>query len=216
MARSLDGAVVAVLGATGGLGRAITSALEHRGATVVGASRSSTDVALDVRDVDAGDALAATARDRHGRLDGVVNASGIVAFGNLADTDDAVIEELFLTNVLGPLWLIRRVAPLLAEHGGFVVNISGVVAETPMPGMAAYSASKAALAAAATALRRELRRDGVTMIDVRPPHTETGLADRPLAGAAPKMPTGLDPADVAARIVAAIEADETDVTSSAF
>ena len=207
---------MAVLGASGGLGSQIVSALGSRGATVIGASRSSDDLALDIRDVGAGDELVAAARERHGRLDGVVNATGIVAFGDLADTDDVVIEELFLTNVLGPLWLTRRVAPVLAEHDGFVVNISGVVAETPMPGMAAYSASKAALAAAATALRRELRRSGVTVIDVRPPHTETGLADRPLAGTAPKMPEGLDPATVGERIVAAIEADETDVASDAF
>ncbi|MEX2627621.1 MAG: SDR family NAD(P)-dependent oxidoreductase [Ilumatobacteraceae bacterium] len=216
MPRHLDGAVVVVLGAGGGLGRAITTALGSRGATVVGASRSSDDVSLDIRDVGAGDELVNVVRERHGRLDGVVNATGIVAFGNLADTDDAVIEELFLTNVLGPLWLTRRVAPMLAEHDGFVVNISGVIAESPVPGMAAYAASKAALAAAATALRRELRRSGITVIDVRPPHTETGLADHPLAGSAPRMPSGLDPAAVGERIVAAIEADETDVGSDAF
>lgn len=216
MTRELDGAVVVVLGASGGLGRAISTALGARGATVVGASRSSDDISLDIRDAGAGDELVHVVRERHGRLDGIVNATGIVAFGDLADTDDAVIEELFLTNVLGPLWLTRRVAPMLAEHGGFVVNISGVIAESPVPGMAAYAASKAALAAAATALRRELRRTGITVFDVRPPHTETGLADHPLAGRAPRMPTGLDPATVGERIVIAIEGGETDVGSDAF
>jgi NAD(P)-dependent dehydrogenase (short-subunit alcohol dehydrogenase family) len=63
----------------------------------------------------------------------------------LTDTDDVVLEELFLTNVLGPLWLIKRVVPALAMTRGFFVNISAVVAETPMPGMVAYPASKAAL-----------------------------------------------------------------------
>lgn len=214
--RALDGAVVAVVGAGGGLGAAITLALSARGARVIGASRSSHDVALDLRDTTAGDTLVAAALHRYGRLDGVVNAAGIVAFGTLVDTDDVVIEELFLTNVLGPLWLAKRVAPTLAFSRGFLVTISGVVAETPLPGMAAYSASKAALAAAAVALRRELRRVGVTVIDVRPPHTETGLATRPLAGTAPRMPAGLSPTVVAARIVAAIEADEGDVPATAF
>lgn len=216
MARDLDGAVIAVLGGgTGGLGTPITAALAARGAATVPLSRTS-DPAVDIRDVDAGDRLLAHVNARHGRLDGVVNATGIVAFGNLVDTDDVVIEELFLTNVLGPLWLTKRVAPALGETKGFVVNISGVVAETPMPGMAAYSASKAALAAGATALRRELRRIGVQVIDVRPPHTETGLATRPLAGAAPKMPTGLDPAAVAERIVAAIADGTDDLASTDF
>jgi len=85
-----------------------------------------------------------------------------------------------------------------------------------MPGMAAYSASKAALAAFDQAAARELRRAGIRLIDARPPHTETGLAQRPVYGTAPRLPTGLDPDAVAARILAAIRDDETDLPSSAF
>ena len=215
MARDLRGAVVAVVGASGGLGRELCAALERRGAQVIRASRSS-DVRLDLRDATAGDQLVTIARARHGRLDGVVNAAGIVAFGDLAATDDVVVEELFLTNVLGPLWLARRVTPALAETGGFLVNVSGVVAEAPLPGRVPYAASKAALAAAAVGLRRELRRAGVHVLDARPPHTETGLATRPIAGTAPRLPPGLTPAVVAERIVAAIEADEPELAASAF
>ena len=151
-----------------------------------------------------------------GRLDGVVVAAGIVAFGDLVDTDDVVVEELFLTNAMGPMWLAKRVAPVLQSSQGFFVNLSGVVAEAPMPGMAAYSASKAAAAAATEAVRREFRRMKVAVIDVRPPHTETGLATRPLAGSAPKMPQGLDPAAVAERVVAAIEQGDAAVASTDF
>jgi short-subunit dehydrogenase len=152
----------------------------------------------------------------HGRLDGVVVAAGIVAFGDLVDTDDVVIEELFLTNAMGPMWLAKHVAPALQASQGFFVNLSGVVAESPMPGMAAYSASKAAAAAATEAIRREFRRMKVAVIDVRPPHTETGLATRPVAGEAPKMPVGLEPAAVAERIVRAIEQGDTAVASTDF
>jgi cyclic-di-GMP-binding biofilm dispersal mediator protein len=56
----------------------------------------------------------------------------------------------------------------------------------------------------------------VQVLDIRPPHTETGLATRPLAGTAPRMPQGLDPAAVALRIVEAIVNDETVVSSPAF
>jgi short-subunit dehydrogenase len=215
MERHLDQLVIAVLGGNGGMGTAISAALERRGATVVSVSRSS-DPPIDIRDADAGDRLVALVTERHGRLDGVINATGIVAFGNLIDTDDVVIEELFLTNVLGPLWLIKRVAPALSDTKGFIVNFSGVVAESPTAGMTAYSASKAALAASGAALHRELRRTDVQVIDVRPPHTETGLASRPLSGTAPRLPAGLDPAAVAERIVSAIEAGEHDVPSSGF
>lgn len=216
MTRTLDGTVVAVVG-TGGLGRALATALAARGATIVVAGRSGTvDVPLDLTDADAGAALVEHVTRTHGRLDGVVIAAGVVAFGELADTEDVVVEELLLTNAMGPLWLAKRVMPALRESRGFLVNISGMVAATPMPGMAAYSASKAAAAAGFAALRKELRRAGVLVCDVQPPHTETGLATRPLAGTAPQLPQGLEPEVVAERIVAAIEADQPLVSSTDF
>src|SRR6056297_3484939 len=218
-ARDLNGSVVAVVGATGGMGAALAEVLASRDATVVKVNRSGgsgSDLAIDLRDTAAGDALVEHVIAAHGRLDGVVVAAGIVAFGDLVDTDDVIVEELFLTNTLGPIWLAKRVLPALRESQGFFVNYSGVVAEAPMPGMAAYSASKAAVAAATEAIRREFRRAKVDVIDVRPPHTETGLATRPLAGVAPKMPTGLEPQVVAERVVAAIERGDSAVASTDF
>ena len=97
-----------------------------------------------------------------------------------------------------------------------MVNVSAVVAEQPTAGMAAYSASKAALAAFDAAAGRELRRARIRLLDARPPHTETGLASHPVAGTAPTLPRGLDPAAVAARIVAAVENGERDLPAHAF
>ena len=54
------------------------------------------------------------------------------------------------------------------------------------------------------------------MVDVRPPHTETGLADRAISGTAPPLPTGLDPDAVAERIVAAVEAGAREVPAAGF
>lgn len=226
-AHSLDQSVVAVIGASGALGSLIAHELTARGARVLLVGRDSArldavglvgapQVLADLTDAGAGERIVSAAREAYGRLDGVVNAAGVVAFGALVDTDDAVVEELFMTNVIGPLWMVRRVAPALAEQGGFLCNISAVVAEQPLPGMTAYAASKAALTAADTALARELRRMKVTVIDVRPPHTETGLATRPLAGEAPRLPQGLEPAAVAARIVQAIEDGQHDVPAADF
>lgn len=219
-------AVIVVIGASGGLGAPTARLLAERGSRVILAGRDLSRLAavgldapavqVDLRDPTAGDVVVAAARAHYGRLDGVINAAGVVAFGPLTETDDVVIEELFLTNVLGPLWLAKRVAPALAETGGFLLNVSAIVAETPMPGMAAYSASKAALSAGDLALTRELRRLKVRVIDARPPHTETGLATRPLAGTAPPLPQGLEPERVAARLVAAIEDDETDIDAKKF
>ena len=219
--------MVVVVGAGGALGSRIVRLLQERGAHVVAvgphaetllaaAPEGALVVEADLRDPGAGDRVREAALARHGRIDGLVNAAGVVAFGDLLTTDDVVIEELFLTNVIGPLWLLRRFVEPLAATKGFVLQISGVVAEQPLPGMAVYAASKAALAAADAALVRELRRSGITVCDARPPHTETGLAGRAIGGTAPRFPTGLDPEVVAARLVVAIEAGETEVPASAF
>ncbi|WP_216658531.1 SDR family NAD(P)-dependent oxidoreductase [Nocardioides sp. zg-1230] len=223
--RELAGARIAVVGATGALGTLLAAELAVRGARLlvtgrdpdrVDALETEVRVVADLGDATAGDAVAAAAREHLGGLDGLVNAAGVVAFGSLVDTPDEVVEELFLTNVVGPLFLLRRVMPLLAESQGFVVQLSAVVAEQPLPRMAAYSASKAALSAAATALRTELRRSRVEVYDVRPPHTETGLASRPLAGEAPRLPAGKDPTAIARRVVEAIVAGEHDLGPEAF
>jgi short-subunit dehydrogenase len=223
--RTLEGARIAVVGATGALGSLVAAELSARGARllVVGRDADRLDaltadarLVADLGDARAGDDLAAAAREHLGGLEGLVNAAGVVAFGSLADTPDEVVEELFLANVVGPLLLLRRVLPLLEESQGFVAQLSAVVAEQPLPRMAAYSASKAALSAAAVALRTELRRSRVDVLDVRPPHTETGLATRPLSGQAPRLPTGKDPAAVARRIVDAIAAREPDLGPEAF
>ncbi|MFN8021385.1 MAG: SDR family NAD(P)-dependent oxidoreductase [Acidimicrobiales bacterium] len=214
--RELQGAVVVVVGATGGIGRPLVSELGRRGAVVLGAGRQGPDIVCDLRDVDAGQAVVRGALGLQGRLDGVVNAAGIVAFGDLVATDPAVIEELFLTNALGPLWLARAVLPVLAERRGFFATITGVVAEQSLAHLVPYCASKAALSHALPGLRREARRLGVHVADFRPPHTETGLTTRAIAGTAPSFGAGRDPEAVARRMVDAIEADEAELPSTAF
>jgi cyclic-di-GMP-binding biofilm dispersal mediator protein len=94
--------------------------------------------------------------------------------------------------------------------------LSAIVAEHPTAGMAFYSATKAALTAFDRALARELRRRRVDVIDIRPPHTETGLAQRPVAGTAPRLPRGLAPDVVAQKIVEAIEGGAREVASGDF
>jgi len=224
--RSLEGASVVVTGASGGIGRHIARQLADAGArlTLVARDRNTLEslgldatlVSADLRDADTGRAIVGAAIAANTRLDGLVNAAGVVAFGSLADTDDDVIEDLFLTNVLGPLWLMRAAIPALTESRGFIANISAVVAEQPLAGMAAYAASKAALTAADRALARELRAAGISVTDARPPHTETGLADRPIAGTAPRLREGLQPDAVARRIVAAIISGEREIPAEAF
>lgn len=225
----LDGAHVLVLGATGGLGSAIARQLADAGARLTLAARSAEGLAR--ADSSMGDAVVATvpadltmpaapaevvaAAAEAAPLTGVVNAAGVVAFGPAAELDDDTLDELLLLDLLAPIRLLRAAAGHL-DRGGFVVQVSAVVAERAVPGMAAYSAVKAGLTAFDAAAAAELRRRGIRVLDARPPHTETGLAGRPIAGEAPKLPQGLDPDAVAERIVRAVRDDERDLPSTAF
>ena len=222
---------VIVVGATGGLGAPIASLLAAQGARLTLVARSEerlaavgvegVPVAVDIRKAASAARIVEAAEAAYGGVDGVVFAAGFVAFGSIADTPDDVMIDLFTTNTLAPLRLMRAALPALRgsaeqKRDPFVVNVSAVVAEQPMPGMAAYSASKAALMAYDAAAARELRREGIRVIDVRPPHTETGLATRPVHGEAPRLPQGLAPQAVAERVVLAITDDEKDLASGDF
>lgn len=222
----LSGKAFLVVGATGALGSRIARLLAGHGADLTVSGRSTETLAglgiagahshsADLREPDSPRSLVEAAVKQHGRLDGVVIAAGVVAFGPVTDIDDDTVDDLLLVDFLAPLRLVRAALPVL-EPGGAIVSISAVVAEKPMPNMAVYSAAKAATAALFTAVRSEARRRKVRIVDVRPPHTETGLAGRAIAGDPPKLPTGLDPDAVAARIVEVILGTETDVPSSAF
>lgn len=222
----INGKSVLIVGASGGLGSAIARQLAAAGARLILSGRDESKLSAigipgavllpaDLHEVDVSRRLVDTAIEHTGALDGLVYAAGVVAFGPATEVADDVVDELLLLNYLAPLRLIRAALPRLPA-GGFIVSISAVVAEHPSAGMAAYSASKAAAAAFAKSVRIEARRQQIRVLDVRPPHTETGLAGRPIAGVAPKLGTGLRPDAVAERIVRALVDDEMDLPSTSF
>ena len=218
--------VFVVVGATGALGSRIAKGLAEKGAalTLTGSSEESVGkldidgahtVAADLRQPDAGQKIIDAARDQHGRIDGVVITAGVVAFGPLVDIDDDTVDDLVLIDFLGPLRITRAALPVV-EQGGVVANVSAVLAEQPVAFMATYSAVKSAAAALYSAVAKEARKSKIRVLDIRPPHTETGLADRSIAGDPPKMPNGADPDAVATRIVEALLGDDRDLASSEF
>ena len=127
---------------------------------------------------------------------------GAPGFGRALDLEAAVSEELFAVNALGPMALVRAAAPMLTD-GGFVAVFSAILADQPTAGMADYSAAKSALSAWLGVLRREERRR-FNVIDVRPPHLDTGMETRALAGQPPRLPEPLPAADVVTVVMEAI------------
>ena len=220
MARELVGKHIVIVGASGALGSKLAIQLSQSGVQVSAIVRDSSRIdhsaisRYAVADITDSAALR-NAFVELSPFDGVINAAGVVAFGNLSELDDHTLTQLFAVNAIAPIVMLRESAAHITA-GGFFLNISAVVAQQPMAGMAAYSASKAGVWGAMFAATRELRRQQIDVIDVRPPHTETGLATRPLAGTAPKLPTGLDPESVAARIIMAIKDGERDLPVESF
>ena len=78
---------------------------------------------------------------------GLPTARWIVAFGAVENLDDDTLDEVLLLDLVAPVRLARTAIGVLPE-GGFLVQVSAVVAEKAMPGMAAYSAAKAGIAVA--------------------------------------------------------------------
>lgn len=220
MARELAGKKIVIVGATGVLGSRLAAQLSDAGAQVAAVVRdasmldSTTVTQHAIADLTDTASLSA-ALTALAPFDGLINAAGVVAFGNIAELDDATLTQLFAINAIAPIVMLRESSKHINE-GGFFANLTAVVAQQPMAGMAAYSASKAAAWGAMIAATRELRRQQIDVIDIRPPHTETGLANRPISGVAPKLPTGLEPDAVAARIITAIKEGERDLPVEAF
>lgn len=221
----LKNSSVLLAGASGGLGSALAAELHHRGAllTLVGRDAGRLEAiptighryVADLRQPEACQEIVEAARAHGSKLDIVINAVGVVAFGTLDQLTIDTMEELFLTNTFVPIMLAKAALPVL-EAGGAIVNISGVIAEQNLPGMAAYGASKAAVKSFDEAIAREARRSKVRVLDARPPHTETGLAGRAIEGTSPKMPTGLTPERVATVICDALETGAADLPSNEF
>jgi cyclic-di-GMP-binding biofilm dispersal mediator protein len=215
---------VVVVGATGAFGKLTSLALLEQGANVSLIARRPSELdprlqglPLAVADLSQRAELTAAMASltKETAVDGIINCAGVVAFGQTDELSDDVTRQLFEVNALGVMNLISVAGNSLLPDG-FLASFTGVAADLVLPGMGAYCASKAAAKAALAVAARELRRKKIRVLDIRAPHTETGLVSRALEGTAPKMPEGLDPNFVVHRVLQAIAMGEKDLPAEAF
>ncbi|VXB65119.1 SDR family oxidoreductase [Massilia sp. 9I] len=142
-------------------------------------------VPLDVTD----EASVRRAVELAGPVDVLVNNAGIGLLGVFETTPPATLRELFDTNVLGAMAMAQALLPQFRERGaGVIINVSSSTTLLPLPLLAAYTASKAAMNAWTESLALELRPIGVRTHVVLPGRSpETAFA----SNAAPRMHAGV-------------------------
>ena len=127
-------------------------------------------------------ALAGAHRDRYGRLDVLVNNAGVGAGGPIEDHPTSKLDLQLAVNLRAVYLLTRKCIPLLkaagAEHGkALIVNMSSVTGKAGEPGLAAYSATKAALIGFTQAAQGELVSAGIQATALCPGFVDTAMSE---------------------------------------
>jgi NAD(P)-dependent dehydrogenase (short-subunit alcohol dehydrogenase family) len=190
---SLAGRVVLVTGSSQGVGEAIARAAAEAGAAgicVTGRDAARAEavaqslrsagtrahaVAADLEDPEACRRLVGEAEAALGAVDGLVNAAGLTDRGRIEDTTVALWDRLFAVNARAPFILIQEVARRLkaARRGGAIVNIITMSSHGGQPFLAAYAASKGALATLTRNTAHALRRDRIRVNGINLGWTDT-------------------------------------------
>ncbi|HEY4267610.1 MAG TPA: SDR family oxidoreductase [Galbitalea sp.] len=232
-ALELAGTTALVTGATSGIGRATAFALARAGATVLIHGRdvrrgvaALEEIELsgghgrflpaDLSDPAAAHQLAADA----GEVDILVNNAGFSWFGPSEDLDDATLGSLFASNVESAYILTAALAPGMVDRGsGAIVNLSSMAANVGLAGGAAYSATKAALAALTRAWAAEYSPAGVRVNAVAPGPIYSGGADADRITALGKttlLGRAAEPEDIAAMIEFLVSPRAQYITGAVF
>jgi NAD(P)-dependent dehydrogenase (short-subunit alcohol dehydrogenase family) len=173
--------VIAVTGASRGIGAAIAAELVRRGFTVGSLTRKAIGIdgtlpiACDVNDEDSIRKAFKSLADKAGRIDGLVNNAGVHLYGKSAELETARYEEVMETNARSVFLCCREAFPYLERAGGTIVNIGSFFDKLGVKQNLAYCASKAAVGAITRCLAVEWAPKKIRVLDVAPGYIETEL-----------------------------------------
>ncbi|MDR3191274.1 MAG: SDR family NAD(P)-dependent oxidoreductase [Lactobacillaceae bacterium] len=175
--------VVAITGASNGMGEAAVRLFASKGWIVYGGARRVEKIPtganihalkLDVTDSTANHAFIETIVQAQGRLDVLINNAGYGEYGPVEDTSMANARKQFETNFFGAVELTQLVLPIMrAQKMGRIVNISSIGGDVYMPLGSYYHATKAALQHWSDSLDVEIQAFGVRSIVVQPGGTRS-------------------------------------------
>ena len=199
-AKDLKDKLFAVVGASGGIGSSIVSKLIERGARVLKLSRTSKEYPFDISKREVVQKTFKTIEDKLGKLDGLINAAGILTKKGIETLSFEEIENELFVNLHGVIYSCKT-APL--KHGAHIVNIASSSFSKGRKDMAVYSASKAAVVNFTQALSEEMPFLRVNVIV--PQRTKTNMRLKNFKDEDDKLL--LEPIQVAYKVVELLEAD---------
>jgi len=181
----LDGKIMVITGAKGGLGTFVTQAFLDAGAQVAGVSRSIADsdfphanfsaIAAELSSAERAREVIDTVLAKYGRIDGLVHLIGGFAGGQpVAESDDATFDRMIDMNLRSAFQLVRAVLPAMRSQGsGRILAIGSKAAVEPAPMAGLYGASKAALVSLIRTVARENSDKGIAANIVLPGTMDT-------------------------------------------
>ena len=187
----LSGQVVAITGASSGIGETTALACAEAGGSVALAARREDRIkdlagrigtdrawafAADVGEEDQANAFVNGAAEHFGRLDHLVNNAGVMLLGPITDADTEEWRRMIHVNVFGVLYGSHAAIPhLKAQGGGTIVNVSSVAGRVARLGSGVYNLTKFGIGAFSESLRQELSPEGIRVTLIEPGAVDTEL-----------------------------------------
>jgi hypothetical protein len=186
---TVAGKTALVTGAARGIGEAVARELASRGARVslVGlepdrleatASELGPDAAwfeADITDPDSLEVAVSGTVERFGGIDILVANAGIASFGSVATMDPDAFVRTIEVNLIGQFRTVRAALPAIKDRRGYILIIASLASFAHLPGLSAYSASKAGVEAFGNALRSEVGFEGVAVGTAHPSWIDTDM-----------------------------------------
>ena len=179
--------VVVIVGASGGIGSALSKHLARMGAKVVLAGRreellrqlaeelpGALPVSVDITNPEETQRLIERICGEFGRIDILINCAGQAMFSTVESIDISQYEDLLQLNLVAPLRLMQLVIPhMRTQGGGVIVNVSSMASKRNIPRIAGYASTKSALNSLSLTAREELSKEGITVSVVGPGIVDT-------------------------------------------
>ncbi len=211
---------ILITGGSLGIGKATASLLVEAGARVAITARQAdrlekaaaaigaVPIVADAGDPEVVDRTIATAAERLGGLDVLINNAGIGVFKELADVTYDDFATIFRVNVFGPALLAARAAAVFRQQGthGHIVNVGSTAARKGFAGGTVYAASKFALRGMTECWQAELRRQDIRVTQVDPSEVATAFGRDGQEREAP--PNKLSSREIAVVIKSVLELDD--------